>query len=140
MITRGAPHNRGALFSFLHKRPGDILIQNRDLRHTVRELDGIGQIAAVKLPLPDRPRALVVVAQPKEVFARAHCFEPAELGKGHLRPLHRDRQLFGQQFLCHIRARPNGALRVRDDLAIRVLDAGHCREALETARRPQHRP
>ena len=81
MITRGAPHNRGALFSFLHKRPGDILIQNRDLRHTVRELDGIGQIAAVKLPLPDRPRALVVVAQPKEVFARAHCFEPAELGK-----------------------------------------------------------
>lgn len=63
MITRGAPHNRGALFLSLDERPGDILIQNRDLRHTVRELDGVGQIAAVKLPLPDRARTLVVIAQ-----------------------------------------------------------------------------
>ena len=74
---------RRYLFLPLHKRPRDILIQYRDLCHTIRKLDSVGQITAVKLPLADRPRALIVVFQAKKVFARSHCFEPAELGEGH---------------------------------------------------------
>lgn len=78
LIKPGSPP-----FLSLDERPRDIPIQNRDLRHTIRKLDGIGQIAAVKLAFPDRARAYVVVAQPEEIFARAHRFKLAELGEGH---------------------------------------------------------
>ena len=122
-----APQAGEPSFLPLDERPGNILIQDRDLRHTVRELNGIGQIPGIKLPFPDRACALVVVAQAEEVLSSPHCFQLAELGEGHFRPLHRDRQLFGQQLLGHIRARHNGALRVRHNLAIGVLDTGHIR-------------
>lgn len=84
MLTRRAPQIGEPSFLSLDERPGDILIQNRDLRYAIRELDGIGQIAAVKLPFPDRPRAFIVIFQAEEVFARSHSLEPAKLRVGEL--------------------------------------------------------